>query len=453
MIKHVSQVAKQDDYKKLALAAAKKLNEKPVKMHFFPRFPFDKLVAPMMLLGEVPMPVLNEVKKKGGACLVGKAALNKQGQVEVEVVTGKLELAIVTQALATIGFAKKAIERPKVDASAEPPLQEKALGASYKDEDKKVGWRAPADKPDLAKSDKVTTKYYDEKEKADSKVSFDAQGRMIDAQGKPVPKQEKGFVMDPKTKAVHRFDLGRADELPTGKKKTHHHSSPLSGGNVAGAGTVETGKTGKIKSISDQSGHYKPDAKLTHQVVRELGKDKDAEGFSKNLTDRRPDSEGAPKNRPAKVELLGKKGLTEEEFARVRGSLAAMNELLKKKFGPGVQFTSEDMNRITLPGANLMIGKLTSVKLTTQQFEQTEGNEEQIRKKIALNDELKQKVAKVKPAAKTPTPPPNRPVGYSDASPSQGPRRSEYDQYSTVEPIGDDSDDQPESIGYVGEDD
>lgn len=48
-----------------------------------------------------------------------------------------------------------------------------------------------------------------------------------------------------------------------------HHSSFLSGGKVAAAGEVEV-INGKILSINNRSGHYKPKSELTDQFVFEL---------------------------------------------------------------------------------------------------------------------------------------------------------------------------------------
>jgi roadblock/LC7 domain-containing protein len=101
----------------------------------------------------------------------------------------------------------------------------------------------------------------------------------------------------------------------------------------------------------------------------------------------------APANTPAKVQLQGKIGLTEEEFQTAKGDVARINAILEKK--PGGRKNVLPAN--TPPGTlsslealNLKIGEALKVTLTTEQFSQTGGNEQAIRAKAqavaALNE-------------------------------------------------------------------
>jgi hypothetical protein len=156
--------------------------------------------------------------------------------------------------------------------------------------------------------------------------------------------------------------------------------------------------------------------------------------------DRSLDYQGKPINKPAKVELMGKKGLSEEEFATVKGDVGKINALIAKKFGEKAKIVLAASQANNLKYINILIGQTTSVTLTTQQFEQTQGNEAQIRAKQSVNEELLSKAKKVK-AEKPPTTPPkvqpNDPLrsstpssGYS-APPRQGSDKpGVYDAYT-----------------------
>jgi hypothetical protein len=238
----------------------------------------------------------------------------------------------------------------------------------------------------------------------------------------------------------------------------------LAGQAVAGAGHIKTSK-GRIISLDDASGHYKPDAEMTLQVVRELS----AQGATKDTTmvDANGDpvdpvdynvalerlnkakplllqyeakrkelsarllkgenlSEGerqqiqteidqfadkfeklsgavqdeadlirgsGPSNRPLKVGLQGKEGISKEEFATVRGDVGKINELLRKKLKLDYDLLDSTVAKSeleSLPSLNLLIGKKTKLKLTSEQFEQTQGNEKQARQKDKVNKDIKE---------------------------------------------------------------
>jgi hypothetical protein len=113
-------------------------------------------------------------------------------------------------------------------------------------------------------NDQRNVYYADTPEKrAASAVHLDQHGYMQAADGKPLDGTQ-GFVTDAADGSMHVFD-------PKGKKEGRvlHHSSEVAGGDVTAAGEQTTEK-GVIREIRDQSGHYRPDAEMTHQHVQSL---------------------------------------------------------------------------------------------------------------------------------------------------------------------------------------
>jgi hypothetical protein len=368
---------------------------------------------------------------------------------------------------------------PAAGVKDDKPLKSKPLDANYKDEDKKFAWRAenvtevsdgaggkrrptPEDIAKIREKTHLKTKYYTEEEKKAGQVTIDSRGGAQDASGRALQDEKHGFVMDPDTKQLHTFKEAQTVDAQ-GTKLNTHHSSPLAGKAVAGAGHIQT-KSGRVVSIDDASGHYKPSAELTWQVVRELGKqgatldtsivdadgdpidparwnaangklakakpllekydkerkrisaillkpsaasseqevaklkgelDANAKNFEK-LTDAiKGDAElvrgSGPANKPADVELQGKQGLSQEEFDKTRGDVKKINALLRTKLKVNRDILPDGLDPKTLnsrPALNLKIGELTKLRLTTQQFEQTEGNEKQARLKAAVTGEI-----------------------------------------------------------------
>ena len=405
-------------------------------------------------------------------------------------------------------IVKKHVTPPKaikvLDTVLDPPesdeLEHQELGEHYAGEEKSFGWRVdtlPDDrlqafvdsfkgkKPEafvailglknvdeldaalagksadelreiLRKYDGYVTRYHDEAQKEESRARIGADGLLRDAAGEVIGdgrKERKGYVMDPETGQVHTF-TGGTEKTPDGARVTHH-SSPLAGGDVAGAGHL-TVEEGRVRKIDDMSGHYRPDAQKTLQVLRRLEKlgaklvdDRlvDQHGYELGEEDskeyrvleeyektrklllgqllaawkedvarakeqsrpapdrpelpqydpameelRRKFSErgAGPANKSTKVQLVGKKGLSEQEFEQVKGDLGAINALLEKKTGREKLLKDADkpllQNRTAL---NIRIGERLSVKLSKEQFEQTGGNEDQIRAKGGLNAQIK----------------------------------------------------------------
>jgi hypothetical protein len=256
------------------------------------------------------------------------------------------ELSVGVKGQAPTGFAmgvqiavREANQMPKVMlTTAQALVAEKALGEHYQGEDKKGGWRADGMKPKEGESaeefakrqkavrdgDAVTTKYYNEAEKKAAEITFD-QGVAKDAKGQPLQlgpndysEKTTGFVIDPKTGKTYGFDGSKVETTSEGKKQWHHHSSPLGGKAVGGAGQIKTDLRGNVTEVSDQSGHYKPDAELTHQAVKHL----DEQGA---LETHMPDGK-----REAKVRLLDKNAaVTDEQWKDVKGDKAAIDQRVK----------------------------------------------------------------------------------------------------------------------------
>ena len=338
-------------------------------------------------------------------------------------------------------------------------LRQKDKGSEFEGEDVKKGFRT-ADPAHVDDTDYVTE--YD-KDPSTSKSRVEG-GLLKDAKGAAVD-GKKGFVIDPKTGHVHLFDQQvEVEEIATGKRRvaladdmppnpikpgtrlvTSHHSTPLAGGAVAGAGEVH-GTQGKVTKIADQSGHYKPEAHLTHQAVEAMKK-----GGVKLVDDELLQDGGKPatpeqqkayalvrayreqmkvppngslaetakvlatkSQRNAQMEKmaeleaslrkagvgpshvqaaveLGGKGLTQEEFAQVQGNRDAINALMFKKYSvkevlhPGID---PPILQSLLKLNNELRKNMAKVTLGAETFLQTDGGEKAIRQKSDLKTEI-----------------------------------------------------------------
>ena len=146
-------------------------------------------------------------------------------------------------------------------------LRGKPLLDKYKGEETGGGWRTGQMKDGLQHK----TDYFDPTRKSKSEVQFDKDGTATSDGAKLGDKlgQEDtfGYVIDPETAKLHQFK-----EVETNTVDGHlsvHHSSPLGGKDVAGAGKIKA-TDGRITEINDQSGHYRPDGALTFQAVRQI---------------------------------------------------------------------------------------------------------------------------------------------------------------------------------------
>ena len=187
------------------------------------------------------------------------------------------------------------------------------------------------------------TYYYTDEEKAAHAVDFEegllTQGaNRMDTKGAPRPRANApggrfDFVMDGDGGFTAANTISEFSKDSEGKTNRIHHSSLAQGDAVAAAGELEV-VNGHLRTISNNSGHYFPTGEMTFSAVSELQE----QGV---LLDTTPDAEGHPINKPTNVELVGN--------------------------------TEKNTSNITL---------------TSQQFLQTEGNEEQIRAKARLTNKI-----------------------------------------------------------------
>lgn len=112
--------------------------------------------------------------------------------------------------------------------------------------------------------DQVNVYYADTPEKrAESAVQLDGKGLLRDADGDLVD-GSKGFVVSAAEGTMHTFQTAGRKE-----GRVLHHSSEVAGGDVTAAGEITTDE-GVIREIRDQSGHYRPDSRMTHRFVADL---------------------------------------------------------------------------------------------------------------------------------------------------------------------------------------
>lgn len=353
------------------------------------------------------------------------------------------------------------------------PLVGKAKGKRYEGEDQELGWRKEAWNSPAPKSSKHAVTRYEttEEERKASSKDVDKKGRLVahrdrgedgkpldGGDERPIADDTHGYVMDPKTGKIHTFNTqeyefvfrdGHVERVvPTNKsrieklKSKHgpivqqripHHTTPLAGADVAGAGEVKT-LDGHIREISDQSGHYKPGEEQTRQTVEHLNKQgalvdertpreallelkdkielqikamkaKGAPAYEyaelkkniKKIDERMIEMEeevdpDAPMHREAKVNLIGKIGLSDEEFADAQGDASKMYAVVaaKAKKEMAVDLSADDQvrnevfkvldtHKTNVAAINLILGKTFSLILSKSQYLQTEGNERQAR--------------------------------------------------------------------------
>lgn len=453
--KHISQISNATDYLKILKTALPKSNEEGFL--FYEKFPFNDKEGPALLIGEILPTVMADIKKVANSSAKGTIALTED-KITLQVTQGKVKYEAVNKLITE--KAKFAVDvRITTEAEEGDLLKRKALGQEYVGEDKELGWRQKAwNKPvEDRTTDKVTTKYFTEEERKESELSVSGSGKLKHDGDKLDGKH--GFVMDPKTGSTHVFE-SKIEENGPDRLKVTHHSSPLSGGDVAAAGHI-TAKRGVVTEIDDASGHYKPSADLTYQAVKHLKEtgvklqrdtvedhkgrkldeydvvDKDFERISsqqelKELlktkeellislqTEKDTDSiEEAlseiddkiidlnriikkntvyPAHKEAKVSLQGKEGLSEEEFQEVAGDMDLLNALLEEKFG--IKNMIDDSNKRNMENRvalNLLIGEKTKKTMLVSQFLVSEGNETTIRQKDKLNQELA-RLGNIKPS-------------------------------------------------------
>jgi urease gamma subunit len=180
-------------------------------------------------------------------------------------------------------------------------------GAEYDGEDVRKGWRA-SDPSDRDSTRTVTRYDRTPEEQAKSRAEASDLGQLVDMNGVPID-GELGYVIDPQTGNMHTFHEAKIERtFQDGTKaetignrmtpelaeliRVHgnlvqsrmpHHTSPLAGAQVAGAGGIKM-KDGYIRSIDNVSGHYKPDEDATFRSIRHL--DEQGVLIDKSVVDR-----------------------------------------------------------------------------------------------------------------------------------------------------------------------
>ena len=176
----------------------------------------------------------------------------------------------------------------------------KPVGQEYVGEHEKATWRKGVDPNDP----NYVTRKYSEDERKQKTLDVDAEGNVRNADG-TLANVNAEYVLDPKTGKMIKLDMkveevsrdprtgetvrtpaptkGIGQALKDGRKlEATHHTSPLGGyetdqegktvrKGVAGAGGVEI-QDGKVKKITNASGHYKPKLVQLLQTLEHLAK-------------------------------------------------------------------------------------------------------------------------------------------------------------------------------------
>jgi hypothetical protein len=191
--------------------------------------------------------------------------------------------------------AKDAMGNPLTWAGSSDPnevLHERALNSSYAGEDTSAavfpdGTLRRTRQPD---DPNWTTEYDRDETESVTATQLGADHLLRDETG-TVLNGTFGYVVDPATGTIYTFDQSEGyvsqggDWLPLAglprdkmaalirealdhgeSVSSVHHSTPLAGGGVAGAGQL-TVEQGVITAINDESGHYKPEGEYLWQTV------------------------------------------------------------------------------------------------------------------------------------------------------------------------------------------
>jgi hypothetical protein len=344
--------------------------------------------------------LLEHIAKLCSSWLVKNKDAPSRGRIEQLAGQARKELAATRVAAKRAAIASKIVKAPTKDnrgkslswAGKDGPLQGKAKADKYKDEDKKLGWRTQ--KQENKNLDHVVTRYDQSpvlRARSHLRANAFGQGDSLRmGMYEQFNRDGLGWVMDPENANVHGFEMnkatvvdrktGKSELLPFGvarakvmenrarfQLRIHHHTSPLAGRDVAGAGSMKI-KDGSISKITDQSGHYAPEAEYTHQAVAAMEK------------------QGLPMKRG-----------DDDEQKSAKVSLTGYDEIL----GSGKGWINEH-NKDAKPDQKMYAGELT---LPYQAFLTSQGNERQMRLKSTLNDQIKKKQPEVAPIEPKVAPP------------------------------------------------
>jgi hypothetical protein len=205
--------------------------------------------------------------------------------------------------------ARKSREFDPVDPTPTPTgMKTKRVSDTYEGEHNKAGWRSSIDPSIDPENTRFTTKLYSEEEQAANRLVQQPDGAFQKGDGSAVS-GKMGYVMDASGRMVAFKDRlekvnqdGTRSETtrpffdlkkdPSARVEVRHHSTALGGDAVvdasgravldaegrpmmrskaaAAAGMVQFDAKGKIKSISNASGHYKPTVDYLLQGVEHL---------------------------------------------------------------------------------------------------------------------------------------------------------------------------------------
>jgi hypothetical protein len=268
--------------------------------------PMNNAVPPQQL---PPQP---QVAQGGNLAAPQNAVVNEPGTPDTEV-TGS-QAAETQPDDAMDAWVRRVLQIETPGPYRSTPLKTKALPDKYDGEDTRMGFRAellPQElmeqhaasyteqmrkhgKPRVYTADDAreivartrheVTRYHTPEQQAATEVSFDETGGAYNQSGtSPVQTGKLLQTLSPEGK-LHATPPSRVVRMPDGSETPYimgvpipkggqlvntHHSTLLAGGDVAGAGHIHV-EDEHIIRVDDQSGHYKPDANMTHQAVAEI---------------------------------------------------------------------------------------------------------------------------------------------------------------------------------------
>ena len=222
-----------------------------------------------------------------------------------------------------------------------------ALPAKYRGEDREVGWRATYGMPENASAEvraraeavshgtSLVTKYNTPEETAANTLTPRANeaggASLTDAGGAVASTGKVEYAMSPQGQVVANLG-GAANEKVPGQTRNIHHSTMFAGADVAHAGHI--GVTGgQVNYLDDDSGHYRPDEAHTYAAFNELADqgvlNKDSAVGRVKLVDKTK-QKGLGQGESASVHFSGYQQAQGNEQA-IRNRSAVMDELLSKR--------------------------------------------------------------------------------------------------------------------------
>jgi hypothetical protein len=220
------------------------------------------------------------------------------------------------------------------------------LPEKFKDEDKKVGWRATygmdvnALSPEqqqqraaIAERTDVVTKYNSPEEIAANTLTPSGEGQkaLTTATGEKASMRATEYAMSPTGQVVANLSGRRSNTLPTGQRQSIHHSTMLAGGDVAHAGHIGVNE-GQVNYLDDDSGHYRPSEAHTYDAFNRLADsgvlNSDSATGRVNLVDKKG-VKGVNRGESASVHFSGYKQAQGNETG-IRNKSAMLKELGQK---------------------------------------------------------------------------------------------------------------------------